>query len=173
MKLITRRKTLDESQLEENMHLVTWFKECTLIWTLSEKHSTKRKMLVSRLNMNGKSSKLVDQRHHCSIPALSVPKTSLFQPTPAWPPLQSLSIKPKSQAKYSSILPNSTPYFPPDTTQVMSLNTTKLHPPLLICSTSYPPLITCPRCMLHHSYSHLSHPLNSLTHLNGLPIANP
>ena len=38
---------------------------------------------------------------------------------------------------------------------------------------SYPPLITCPRCMLHHSYSHLSHPLNSLTHLNGLPIANP
>ena len=96
----------------------TWFKECTLIWTLSEKHSTERKMLAFGSNMNGKSSKLVDQRHHCSVPALSVPKTSLFQPTLAWPPLQSLSIRPKSQAKHSSGLSNPAPYFPPDTTQV-------------------------------------------------------
>ena len=36
---------------------------------------------------------------------------------------------------------------------------------------SYPPLITCPRCLLYHSYSHSSHPLNSYTHLNGLPIS--
>ena len=37
---------------------------------------------------------------------------------------------------------------------------------------SYLTLITCPRCMLQHSYSHSSHPLNSYSHLNGLSIAN-
>ena len=94
------RKALNESQPEENTRLVTWFKECTLIWTLSEKHSAERKVLVFGSNMNGKNSKLVGQRCHCYVPALFVPKTSLFQPTPAWPPLQSLcqslSIRPKS-----------------------------------------------------------------------------
>ena len=97
--------------------------------------------------------------------------------TPAWPLLQSLSIRPKSQAKilinftqpssifstwhYSGSVPqhyqvsSSTPYL---------LHHTHPHP-------SYPPLITCPRCLLYHSYSHSSHPLNSYTHLNGLPIS--
>ena len=35
-------------------------------------------------------------------------------------------------------------------------------------SSLIPSLITCPTCLLYHSYSHSSHPLKSYTHLNGL-----